>query len=237
MQTHANTLNTWLFLGVTGHTSCVKYVNVCNMISTFQSAAVAGSKTLRKKYAVDLRNPVQAMSGFLMVPSLALSSQVYKMLRQRQLGPLLPPPWLCQTCKLYNAACDWFACGAWRKNMNRWTRKKPWTEGRHLHCRVRHQEKHSKKHPRVATWQLMASHPDSQATHGQHDPSKCDRKAVLCWLFRHSRQQRLWVPWKQRQADHGTHAVLANACKLDAQTTKTMITMIKSYAPWTLQQF
>lgn len=125
MQTHANTLNTWLFLGVTGHTSCVKYVNVCNMISTFQSAAVAGSKTLRKKYAVDLRNPVQAMSGFLMVPSLALSSQVYKMLRQRQLGPLLPPPWLCQTCKLYNAACDWFACGAWRKNMNRWTRKKP----------------------------------------------------------------------------------------------------------------
>ena len=119
MQTHANTLNTWLFLGVTGHTSCVKYVNVCNMISTFQSAAVAGSKTLRKKYAVDLRNPVQAMSGFLMVPSLALSSQVYKMLRQRQLGPLLPPPWLCQTCKLYNAACDWFACGAWRKNMNR----------------------------------------------------------------------------------------------------------------------
>ena len=165
MQTHANTLNTWLFLGVTGHTSCVKYVNVCNMISTFQSAAVAGSKTLRKKYAVDLRNPVQAMSGFLMVPSLALSSQVYKMLRQRQLGPLLPPPWLCQTCKLYNAACDWFACGAWRKNMNRWTRKKPWTEGRHLHCRVRHQEKHSKKHPRVATWQLMASHPDSQATH------------------------------------------------------------------------
>ena len=28
----------------------------------------------------------------------------------------------------------------------------------------------------------------------QHDPSKWDRKAVRCWLLRHSRQQRLWVP-------------------------------------------
>ena len=43
-------------------------------------------------------------------------------------------------------------------------------------------------------------------THDQHDPSKCDRKAVLCWLFRHSRQQRLWVPGKC-QVDQGTHAV------------------------------
>lgn len=28
----------------------------------------------------------------------------------------------------------------------------------------------------------------------QHDPSKWDRKAVRCWLLRHSPQQRLWVP-------------------------------------------
>lgn len=215
MQTHWTPGFFWEWQEIHGNTSYVKYVNVCNMISTFQNAAVAGSKTLRKKYAVDLRNPVQAMSGFLMVPLLALSSQVYKMLRQRQLGPLLPPPWLCQTCKLYNAACDWFACGAWRKNMlNRWTRKK---HEQNVATSTAEWGITKKNTPRsTREWQLMAGHPDSQATHGQHDPSKCDRKAVLCWLFRHSRQQRLWVPWKQRQADHGTHAVLANACKLDA---------------------
>lgn len=32
---------------------------------------------------------------------------------QALLQPPLPPPWLCQTCKWYNEACGWFACGAW----------------------------------------------------------------------------------------------------------------------------